>query len=136
MLMGADIESIVAVVAEVNAFVSRTAWMDFEVWSYGDKYGTLEVSGSIDESYWSDLRIAFQNVCWASIRFQGWKSDASQPVLLRVTGDEAYAVNVRFQIEQGHELFKFVPEDLAEPMWIAAKGITADFKRLDRSLTQ
>jgi hypothetical protein len=118
-----------AVVGEVNAFIGRHQWMDFTVWSYRGE--ELEVSGSTDESYWSDLRVVFVGVCWACIRFQGWKSDTSRPVLLRVAGAEAYSVNSRFQIEVGHHLFKFVPEDHGEPMWVAARELRADFDRVD-----
>jgi hypothetical protein len=118
-----------AVVAEVNAFVARHLWMDFSVWSFQGV--ELEVSGTRDESYWSDLRVVFTGVCWACIRFQGWSSDTARPVLARVTDAEEYAVNSRFQVEVGHHLFRFVASDFAEPMWIAARAIAADFTRLD-----
>jgi hypothetical protein len=129
-----DIAQIDAVVAETNAFLSRHPWMDFSVWSY--RSVELEVSGSRDESYWSDLRVVFGDVCWACIRFQGWHSDTSRPVLTRATGAEAYAMNSRFEIETGHHLFKFVAENFAEPMWIAAHRITADFTRLELRRTE
>ena len=124
-----DSDPVDDIVNEVNSYVARHPWMDFSVWSYRDV--ELEVSGSLDESYWSDLRIVFTGVCWACIRFQGWHSKTSHPVLLRVDGSEAYAVNVRFQIEVGHHLFKFIAEDFAEPMWIAAQGIRTNFTRLE-----
>jgi hypothetical protein len=68
-----DSDRVDAIVAEVNEFVSRHLWMDFSVWSYqGDK---LELSGTLDESYWSDLRVVFSGICWACIRFQGWRTN-------------------------------------------------------------
>jgi hypothetical protein len=124
-----DSDRVDAVVAEVNEFVSRHLWMDFSVWSFqNDK---LELSGTLDESYWSDLRVVFSGICWACIRFQGWRTNTGQPVLLRADGDEAYAVNARFQIESGHHVFKLVADDFEEPMWVAAQGIAADFTRLE-----
>jgi hypothetical protein len=126
---GEKIERIDAVLAMVNAFVARHLWMDFSVWGYQGV--DLVISGSIDESYWSDLRVSFHDVCWASLRFQGWKTDTRQPFLLRAEGAEAYSVNVRFDIEVGHCVFKIVPEDLNEPMWVAAREVSADLSRLD-----
>jgi hypothetical protein len=124
-----DSDNVDTVVAEVNEFVARQLWMDFSVWSYhGDK---LEVSGTRDESYWSDLRVVFNGVCWVCIRFQGWRTEPTRPVLLRVDGSEAHEVKARFQIEVGHHLFKLVAEDFEQPMWVAAQGITADFTRLE-----
>lgn len=124
-----DSDRVDAVVAKVNDFVSRHLWMDFSVWSFhADK---LEVSGTRDESCWSDLRVVFSGICWACVRFRGWKTDTRRPVLLRVDGPEAYQVNARFQIEVGHHVFKLVAEDFDEPMWIAAQGVAADFTRLE-----
>jgi hypothetical protein len=118
-----------SVVAEVNAFVARNAWMDFSVWSFQGH--DLVVSGTTDESYWSDLRIVFTGVCWACMRFQGWNSDTRQPVLLRVEGAEQRAVNLRFETERWHHLFKFVPENFDQPMWVAARTIRADINRVE-----
>lgn len=116
-----------AVVAKVNGFLAQHRWMDFTVWEY--RGANLQVSGSLDETYWSDLRVEFLGVCWACIRFQGWHSDTTRPVLARVAGEEALAVNGKFQIEVGHHIFKLIAEDFAEPMWIAAQGIAADLTR-------
>jgi hypothetical protein len=124
-----DSDQVDTVVAEVNALVARHRWMDFSVWGY--QGAELEVSGSTDESYWSDFRVVFVGVCWACVRFQGWHSDTSRPVLRRVSGAEAYAINVRFEIEEGHHLFQFVPEHFREPMWVAAQGLKADFTLLE-----
>lgn len=115
--------------AEVNSFVGKHLWMDFSVWSY--RCGALEVSGSTDESYWSDLRITFRDVCWANIRFQGWHSDTSIPILHRVSGDEERTMNKKYWTEIGNHLFKLVAEDFVEPMWVSAKSIDIDITRLD-----
>ncbi len=122
-------DGIDVVIGDVNSFVASHLWMDFGVWSFREE--DLEISGTLDESSWSDFRIVFEGVCWASVRFQGWRSDTSRPVLSRVVGAEARSINARFQIEVGHHIFEFVSEDFDEPMWVAARSIEADFRRWD-----
>lgn len=122
------LERIDAIVAEVNACAAALSWLDFHVARYEPP--TLVLSASAEAESWSDLRIAFRDVHWACLRFDRWSCRTHRPVLERADGDEARAVRQRFRLEVGYHLFRFTADESPEPLWIAAREITADLRRL------
>ena len=96
---------------DINTYLQQKPWLDFEVMEYrGD---TLIVMGSLDTSAPHDIEIRFKGVFFMSLPME-WKTDTSMPPLGLVAGDDAVRLNQRFQVEQGHHIFRFVPEDYPE----------------------
>lgn len=110
-------------VAEVNGFLAGCSWMDFEVLRY--ESGTLVVMGSLDISDPHDIEVHFHEVAFVSLPIE-WKTDTTKPVLSVFEGDKAVTVNLTFQVEQGHHLFRFAPEDYPDQFGclVGAKGIS------------
>ena len=118
-----NIEHIICVVNEINDYIKKQMWLDFEVLSY-ENY-TLSIIGSIDISSEHDIKIIFNDVSFISMPFE-WKTDTSVEALILVTGEEAVIMNRKFQVERGHYIFKFVPESFLGDFgcYLAAKTIS------------
>ncbi|MFV8751704.1 hypothetical protein ACNOYE_14260 [Nannocystaceae bacterium ST9] len=103
-----DEERVLEVICEINAFLQRHPWLDFEIMEYrGCK---LIVMGSLDTSADHDIEIEFSDVAFVCTPMT-WQTDTSRPPLALVQGDEACRLNERFRVESGHHIFQFVPED-------------------------
>ncbi|MDM1298333.1 hypothetical protein HXZ94_07435 [Empedobacter falsenii] len=102
-------------VNEINAFISKHNWMDFEIKSY-DGY-QLIIAGSTDLMYYHLIEITFEDVFWFSGFMNGWRSDTSKVILKR---SDDYR---KFEIEQGYELVEFDCEDYQNNVFVAAKTI-------------
>ena len=118
-----DIVKVKITIEEINNFIREKMWLDFEVRNF-DKY-KLTLTGSIDISTVHDIEIIFEDVSFVSMPFE-WKTDTSKTVLVFVEGEEATAINRRFQVEKGYHIFKFIPEDFPEDFgcYLGAKSIT------------
>jgi hypothetical protein len=118
-----DNEKIIITVDEINDFVRTKMWLDFEVLNY-DKY-KLTVIGSIDISTAHDIEITFEDISFVSMPFE-WKTDTSNKALVFVEGEEAIAINRRFQVEKGYHIFRIIPEDFPEDFgcYLGAKSIS------------
>lgn len=104
-----DLDQVMRLVAEVDEAIREHPWMDFEIEEY--RGGQLLVAGTLDPSTGPDkIKIRFRDVFALSLPTE-WKSDTSKPVLTLLLGSEAVDANLRFGIEQGNALFRFVPED-------------------------
>jgi len=111
-----------AAVIGIDAEIRNFSWLDFEVLEFVGRQLTL--IGSIDSSVKHDLEVIFKDINFVSMPFE-WKTDTSTKVLELVEGEEAIAINQRFQVEQGYHIFRFHPEDFITPdgCLIAAKSI-------------
>jgi hypothetical protein len=109
-------------IEEINSYLKREMWYDFEVLEYKEK--CLAIIGSTDFSYSHDIEIKFEDVFLFHCNSE-WKSDTSKNVIEIVNGDEARTINLKNKVEQGYILFKFVPEDMDEDcfFYIAAKEL-------------
>lgn len=123
-----DNKKVKITVDEINDFIRKKMWLDFEVLNY-DK-SKLTVIGSIDISTVHDIEIVFEDVFFVSMPFE-WKTDTSETVLIFVEGEEAIAINKRFQVEKGYYIFKFIPEDFPEDFgcYLGAKSISYQIKK-------
>jgi hypothetical protein len=98
-------------VDEINAYLQRQPWCDFEVMEYqGD---TLIIMGSLDTTAPHDVEVQFKGISFLSLPME-WKTDTAAPPLAVVQGEDACRLNGRFQVEQGHHLFGFRPEGYPE----------------------
>ena len=107
-----SIEDIKKTVDEINKYIQKELWFDFDVFNY--VRNKLTITGSIDFSVKYDIEIVFEDIAFVSLPFE-WQTDTSQTVLSIIeNSDEAKAINIKFQVEQGHTLFKFIPEGFPE----------------------
>ena len=109
-------------VRRVNEYIQRRPWFDFEVDSLTAR--NLSVTGTIDESFPQEIEVLFEHV----IAFSGpstWQTDTSHRSLSILSGARAYELNLRYQVEQGFQLFQFRAEHHPEDGWpvIAAEGL-------------
>jgi hypothetical protein len=118
-----------ALIAEVNTHAAGLSWLDFEVQRYEPP--TLVVSASTDAASWSDLRLAFRDVHRVCLRFDGWSCETGRPVLRRLEGEEAEHLAKAFHLDVGYHLFGFTAPENCGPLWIAARHITADLRRIE-----
>lgn len=111
---------------EINSFLRTKLWMDFEVSRYLDHQ--LTIIGSVDPSSHHDIEIVFDGVAFVSFPIE-WKTDTTKIVLTMVNGSEARELNMRFQVEIGHHIFRFAPEYYPADFscLIGAKTISYEF---------
>lgn len=98
---------ILKIIDEVNEFLERQMWMDFEIVEYNKNI--LKIIGNIDISQEPNIEIIFENIFFISAPFE-WKIDTSEKALYLLEGEEAININKQFQVEQGYHLFQFIPE--------------------------
>lgn len=104
----------------ISTFIAKQPWFDFEILEMNG--GDLTIIGSDDFSYHHLLEITFHDVFHMSLNRE-WKSDTRNAVLL-IEDEEATKLNIKFQVEQGNFVFKFVPEDFDVPFYIVAQDVS------------
>ena len=116
-------DEVLKVVDEINAVLQSHGWMDFEVMEYGNY--RLHLQGGIDRTVAHDVDIYFEGVFHLSLPME-WQTDTSAPSLKLLGGQEAYAENIKFKVEQGHYVFRFTPEDYPNNFgcYISAKHVS------------
>ncbi|QDH21610.1 hypothetical protein [Saccharibacillus brassicae] len=113
-------------VNQINEFIQKSLWFDFEIIRY--EQNNLYVGGGESLSYPYELEIHFEDVCLVSTPVE-WCSDTSTEVLQILEGEEAYKVNIKFKVERGYFVFKFIPEDFPNDggCFIGAKDLNVKF---------
>ena len=111
-------------VKQIDDFIRKNLWFDFQLWLYDGR--NLIIAGSIDLTYYHELEIIFTDVFFASTFFEGWRSDTEKPVIEIPDEELNRALNAKFEIEQGYQIFIIRTEDYENDVYIAAKEI--DFK--------
>lgn len=101
-------EEIISEVEVINSIIKKNLWMDFEIKKYND--GKLTIYGGIDLLHSHVIEIYFEDVFFVSLPTE-WKSDTQQNVLHFLQGEASIEINIRFMVEQGYHIFRFVPED-------------------------
>jgi hypothetical protein len=105
---------------EIDKIIRQQLWYDFHIINYDGN--DLTVVGSIDLSYFHTLEIIFKNVFFVHGFLQGWHSDTSKTVF--ETPENPQELNLKYEIEQGHQLFIFKTEYYKNDVIIAAKSIS------------
>lgn len=106
-----DESQVVRIVDNINQYVGRLPWCDFEVLEY--RSSKLVVTGSLDVSAAHTFEVWFDGVFFMSLPME-WNTDTSRPPLALMVGEGAASVNRRFRVERGHHIFRFSPEDYPE----------------------
>lgn len=99
--------------------------MDFQCESFDGS--ALRVAGalSLHQPPPYEIYIVFHEVFFMSV-LANWKTDTSKPPLRLIEGERARTINRKLQVEVGHHIFAWSPEDYAESdleMLVVAKGI-------------
>lgn len=112
-----------SVVEDINIFLQKELWFDFEVIRYHDR--KLTIIGSIDPSSHHAIEIYFEDIFFVSLPME-WKTDTTKTILSILEGNDAIKLNKRFQVEIGYHIFRFAPEDYPEDFGclIAAREIS------------
>lgn len=100
-------QEIKIVINEINEYLNKQLWMDFEVIEYSNC--VLKIIGSLDISAMPNVEIILKDVFFVSTVFN-WETDTSQQALFLVEGSERRQLNMRFHVEQGYHLIKFKAE--------------------------
>ena len=111
-------------VKQIDDFIRKNLWFDFQLWLYDGR--KLVIVGSTDLTYYHELEIIFTDVFFASTYFEGWRSDTEKPVVEIPDTELNRELNIKFEIEQGYQIFIIRTEDYQNDIYIAAKEI--DFK--------
>lgn len=113
-------------VKDINSKLKSNLWFDFEVIKY--ERNEVIIGGGKSLSYPHEIKIQFTDVFFISLPME-WQTDTSKDVFVILEGKEASDINIQFQVEQGHYIFKFVPEDYSEEFGclIGAKNIAVNF---------
>lgn len=94
---------------KINITAREYLWLDFSIFSYKD--GILIIAASKDFSYYHNFEIHFQNV-FAIIGNMNWKMDTQKDIIRIInTTNEAVALNRKYKVEKGYNIFSFITED-------------------------
>jgi len=110
-----------SIVKQIGDYIRQNAWFDFHLWRYDGR--NLVISGSTDLSYYHKLEIIFTDVFFASSFFEGWHCDTDKPVIEIPNTELNIELNIKFEIEQGYQIFIIRTEDYKNDVYVAAKEI-------------
>ncbi len=108
-------------VEKIDKHIRENAWFDFHVWRYDGR--RFVISGSTDLMYYHKLEITFTKVFFASIFFEGWHANTSEPVIGLPDKELTKELNMKFEIEEGYQIFVLKTEDFQNDIYVAAKEI-------------
>lgn len=108
-------------VSEIDMEIRLHNWFDFHVQNY-DGY-RLSIVGGQDLTYSHELELIFENVFYASIIFEEWRSDTSKTIIEIPEKELNEKLNVEFEIHQGFQIFIIHPEDFKNKIYVAAKNL-------------
>lgn len=109
----------------IDEILRRYPWLDMSI--IDDNGCDTTVSGSLSESYPSDIRLTFFNVLCIVAR-RDWRTDTSARIIKEVFGDSEF--NRSFHVEQGYRVFELVAEDSPLNMRFVASKVRLDVLRL------
>ncbi len=110
------------IVSEIDQIIRKNEWFDFHVLQY-DGHNMI-IGGSIDLTYHHNLELIFEDVFYVSAYFNGWHTDTDKTVIEIPDDNLNNDLNIKFDIEQGYQLFIIHTEDYNNDIYIAAKGLT------------
>lgn len=112
----------IEVVNSIDSLIRSNKWFDFHVLSYDGR--NLKIGGGIDLTYYHNLEIIFSDIFFFHGFFETWHSNTDNQVLIIPSKEINLELNMKFEIEQGYQLFIFKTEDYKNDIYIAAKEIS------------
>lgn len=113
-------------IEKLDSIIRKHSWFDMQVLQYDG--WKLYIVGSTDLSYYHTLEIIFEDISFIKGHINGWKSDTSKSVF-KILENE-YDFNLKYNIEEGYQLFCFKNEDYPENNILIA---AANFEYFDYS---
>lgn len=108
---------------KINAFLLKHQWCDFEII---EMKGKIRIGGKTGFANEYDLVITFTEVFFMQLLYE-WKTDTQINSFVIPGMEEQRTININYGIEQGHQLFKIIAEDIEAPMYISSKDIQVEF---------
>jgi hypothetical protein len=110
------------IICEIDQIIRKNKWFDFHVLQYDSR--KMIVAGGADLTYYHNLELIFEDIFFVSAYFNGWHTDTDKAVIeipdVKLNKD----LNIKFDIEQGYQLFIIHTEDYNNDIYIAAKRLT------------
>lgn len=113
-------------VSAINSIIREELWFDMEL--AGLSGNTVTLVGGIDLTTHHTLEITFHGVFHLCLNAH-WRTDVSEsPLILLPAGAEAKALNIKYEVEAGHQIFKIKPEGFAEDacFFVIAEDVSYD----------
>jgi hypothetical protein len=109
-------------IEEIKAFIKQKPWFDFQVVSCSND--NLLIAGSTAIHMFYEIHITFEHVFMLQLNMD-WRVDTSSEIIKIVPGRDAKEMNLAYQIDQGYQLFEFIPDEIPENthFYIAAEKI-------------
>lgn len=101
-------QEIIKTIEEINIFLKKSLWMDFQVIEYGNS--TLKIRGYIDFYEPYKIEIIFQDVFFIMSN-SFWKMDTERTSLELLRGSNLKMISYKYRIEQGYAVFMMKSED-------------------------
>ncbi len=111
-------------IEEIKAFVKQRPWFEFELISY-DK-SRLLIGGSRDIHAFYEIYITFEEVFM--IHNLEWAANTSSEIIQLVIDQAAKEINIANQIEQGYQLFEFIPDGVSENVHFYISALKIDYE--------
>jgi hypothetical protein len=108
---------------KINDFLKKHQWCDFEII---DLKGNIRIGGKTGFADEYNILITFTEVFFMQILYE-WKTDTKVKSFVIPDIEEQRTININFGIEEGHQLFKILAEDIDAPMYISSKNIIVEF---------
>jgi hypothetical protein len=106
-------------IKKINDFIKSNAWCDFNIISL---QGNLKIGGKTGFKEKFDIVIVFEDVFFIQCLYN-WQTDTNQDSFIIPDVEEQRAINIKYSIEQGNILFKIIPEDVKECIYVSAKNV-------------
>ncbi|WP_135552679.1 hypothetical protein [Paenibacillus cymbidii] len=103
-----DIVEANRLVTEINNYLQKALWFDFEIKKYADL--ELVIHGGISLYQGTDIEIIFKDVFYMSLPTD-WSSDTSKVVLLVKESIDLRYSDPKFKETYFHYVFEFIAED-------------------------
>jgi len=111
---------------KVNEFLKEQLWMDFEMCNINR--GKLELHGFIDEVADDKIKIVFEQPHMVSCNFF-FTYEGNGKFLSIVDGKDAFQINKKYGVTQGHTVFKITNTNIEAEMLIVAKSVEVQIKK-------
>ena len=109
-------------VNKIYSIIRSNKWFDFHILAYDGR--SIKIGGGIDLSYYHSLEIFFTDIFFVHGFFETWHSDTKEQVFVMPDSKSDRELNLKYEIEQGYQIFIFRTEGYENDVYIAAKQIS------------
>lgn len=110
-------------VKEINDYLQKHLWMDFEIIKIGAN--ALELHGYIDESYGDCISIHFKDVYAVNLTTR-FSYNGEGDFISVINDARACALNLEYGVTTGNKIFYFSNTNISARMFVIAKEIEVE----------